>query len=120
MSAYAASLQALFGLTRFGEKLSLDGPRALHEYLGRPLDRYGSVLIGGTNGKGSTAAFLETALRQCGLKTGLFTSPHLNSFPERIRVSGELIDRHWLSDETKRIMPLVIFSDRFSVATTID
>jgi dihydrofolate synthase / folylpolyglutamate synthase len=105
MSAYASSLRALFGLTRFGEKLSLDGPRALHEFLGRPLDGYGSVLIGGTNGKGSTAAFLETALRQCGLKTGLFTSPHLNGFTERIRVSGEPINREWLSDETQRIIP---------------
>jgi len=88
-SNYGATLARLFELTRFGEKTSLDGPRALNAALGDPLAAYDSVLIGGTNGKGSTAAFLEAALRAQGVRTGLFTSPHLMSFRERIRVDGQ-------------------------------
>ncbi|MCB9523299.1 MAG: bifunctional folylpolyglutamate synthase/dihydrofolate synthase [Myxococcales bacterium] len=85
---YKAALEQLYGLTRFGEKLDLTGPRRLEQALGHPLASYRSVLIGGTNGKGSTAAFLEAILRHAGLRVGLFTSPHLVSFCERIRVDG--------------------------------
>lgn len=85
---YCATLERLFALTRFGEKLDLSTPRALNAALGNPLGAYRSVLIGGTNGKGSTAAFLEAILRRAGLSTGLFTSPHLVSYRERIRING--------------------------------
>ncbi|MEE2758133.1 MAG: Mur ligase family protein [Myxococcota bacterium] len=84
--------------------MSLDGPRALHDALGRPLDRYPSILIGGTNGKGSTCAFLERLIRDCGLKTGLFTSPHLNSFTERIRINGQPIHRDWLIQHSDEVL----------------
>lgn len=86
---YRDFLARLFALTRFGEKRSLDGPRAMNAALGRPLDAYRSVVIGGTNGKGSTSAFLEAALRARGLSTGLYTSPHLVSYRERIRLDGQ-------------------------------
>jgi len=56
--------------------------------LGDPLSAYRSVLVAGTNGKGSTTACLEAVLRRAGLRTGLFTSPHLVSFRERLRVDG--------------------------------
>jgi dihydrofolate synthase/folylpolyglutamate synthase len=87
--SYCDALGRLFALTRFGEKLDLSNPRRLDAALGRPLGSYKSILIGGTNGKGSTAAFLEATLRKAGLRTGLFTSPHLMSFRERIRIDGE-------------------------------
>lgn len=90
-AAYERALGRIFGLARFGEKLDLSTPRALNEALGDPLACYRSVLIGGTNGKGSTGAFLEALLKDAGLKVGLFTSPHLVSFRERIRVDGAQI-----------------------------
>jgi len=108
-TTYADCLRGLYGLTRFGEKLSLDGPRALNEYLGNPLEAYRSVLVGGTNGKGSTCAFLEILLRAEGLRTGLFTSPHLNSFTERVRIDGTPVPRAWVAEHAG---PLIQWADR--------
>lgn len=88
-SPYVGTLERLYGLVRFGEKLGLDGPRELDRVLGRPVGAVPAILIGGTNGKGSTAAFVEALLRGRGFRTGLFTSPHLVSFRERIRIDGE-------------------------------
>lgn len=73
------------------EELLLERPAALLSALGNPQTRYRSVLIAGTKGKGSTAAMLESILRAAGYKTGLYTSPHLHTYRERIRVNGELI-----------------------------
>jgi len=92
-TAYASALASLFARVRFGERYGLDGPAALDRAIGRPAARRRCVLIGGTNGKGSTSAFTEALLRAQGLKVGLFTSPHLNSFCERIRLSGEDVSR---------------------------
>lgn len=86
--SYCAALERLYGLARFGEKLDLTTPRRLERALGTPLNNYVSVLVGGTNGKGSTCAFLESVLRAAGVRVGLFTSPHLVSFTERIRIDG--------------------------------
>jgi dihydrofolate synthase/folylpolyglutamate synthase len=70
-------------------KFELAHMRALLAALGNPERRFASVLIAGTNGKGSTAATLESILRAAGHRTGLYTSPHLIRVNERIRVSGE-------------------------------
>lgn len=72
-------------------KFDLENMRALLETLGHPERRFASVLIAGTNGKGSTAATLATILRAAGFHSGLYTSPHLIRVNERIRVDGELI-----------------------------
>lgn len=69
-------------------KFNLENITLLERALGHPLGAYPSVHIAGTNGKGSTAAFLESILRQAGLRTGLYTSPHLERINERIRVDG--------------------------------
>jgi dihydrofolate synthase/folylpolyglutamate synthase len=69
-------------------KFSLEHIRALLKELGDPQKRFGSVLIAGTNGKGSTAATLASIVNAAGLKTGLYTSPHLVRVNERVRVSG--------------------------------
>lgn len=82
------SLNYLYGLQTFGIKLGLDNIRAIHERLGRPSEGYRSVLVAGTNGKGSTASALAEILRQAGVRTGLYTSPHLHCFSERIRIDG--------------------------------
>ena len=103
---YKATLERLFGLTRFGEKLDLSTPRALNAALGNPLGNYRSILIGGTNGKGSTAAFLEAVLRDAGFKTGLFTSPHLVSYRERIRIDGRNLGKRSVIGLADRVIGL--------------
>lgn len=70
---------------------SLDRLKGLLARLGDPHKKFPSLLIAGTKGKGSTAAMAESILRQAGYKTGLYTSPHLHSFRERIRLGGEAI-----------------------------
>lgn len=72
-------------------KMGLENISVLLEDLGQPHNAYPSVLIAGTNGKGSVAAMLDAILRRAGLRTGLYTSPHLVEITERIRVSGEPI-----------------------------
>ncbi len=85
---YQETLGFLFGLQRFGIKLGLDNIRALLDKLGNPHRDLSAVHIAGTNGKGSTAAFLTSVLREAGLRVGLYTSPHLIDFSERIQVNG--------------------------------
>ena len=103
---YRNVLERFYGLVRFGEKLSLDGPRELESALGHPLAAYPSILVGGTNGKGSTCAFLEACLRSAGLRTGLFSSPHLVSFTERIRIDGEDITPEWVAQYAPSVLEL--------------
>src|SRR5579885_2913530 len=73
-------------------KFDLAHMRVLLAAMGRPEQDFPSVLIAGTNGKGSTAATLASILHASGLKTGLYTSPHLVRINERIRINGEEID----------------------------
>ncbi len=81
-------LEALWGLERRHPKLDLDGTRQLLAGLGHPEARFASVHVAGTNGKGSVCALVERVLRAAGYRTGLYTSPHLVEFRERIRVNG--------------------------------
>jgi dihydrofolate synthase / folylpolyglutamate synthase len=79
---------------RFGMKFGLETMRALVDEMGRPESAYPSLLIAGTNGKGSVAAYCDAALRASGLRTGRYTSPHLVRVNERITVDGhEITDR---------------------------
>src|SRR6266446_5477750 len=83
-------------------KFDLENITVLSERLGRPDRAYPSAHITGTNGKGSTAAFLESILRQAGFRTGLNTSPHLEKINERIRVdSAEISDADFAETLTR-------------------
>jgi len=84
-------IQALEARGHWGIKRGLENPRRLLEALGRPQDAWPSVLLAGTNGKGSTGAFLAHALRACGVRTGWTTSPHLVTPAERIWVDGAIL-----------------------------
>jgi dihydrofolate synthase/folylpolyglutamate synthase len=75
----------------YGIKFGLDNIRAVLEDLGRPHQSFPSILVAGTNGKGSVCAMLSEVLIRCGLRIGLYTSPHLVRVEERIRVDGRLI-----------------------------
>lgn len=89
---YAEAIHWLFGTQLFGIKLGLEGPRhLLKEFLAFPKHGIKVAHVAGTNGKGSTCAMMDRVARACGKRTGLFTSPHLIDYRERMRVSGELI-----------------------------
>src|SRR5271163_1146590 len=87
-------------------KFDLENIRILAERLDHPERAYPSAHIAGTNGKGSTAAFLESILRCAGFRTGLNTSPHLEKINERIRVNGEEIGDEAFADTFTRIQAL--------------
>lgn len=82
-------LQYLENLPRFSEKPGVYREEKLLSYLGNPEKEYPIIHITGTNGKGSVGAMLAEALEMAGLKVGLFSSPHLEDYPERIRIQGE-------------------------------
>jgi len=103
---YRESLDYLYGLQRFGIKLGLENIRTLLARLGHP-ERACSILhVGGTNGKGSVSAALAEILQQGGYRVGLYTSPHLHSFTERIRVDGVSIAETEVARLVDEIRPL--------------
>ncbi len=83
----------LHALQRFGIKPGLERIRALMTLAGDPHLTFPSVLVGGTNGKGSTVAFLAAILRAAGLRVGVYTSPHLLTYRERFRINDEFISQ---------------------------
>ncbi|MEJ2368326.1 MAG: Mur ligase family protein, partial [Acidobacteriota bacterium] len=90
---YPQSLDYLESLVRLGIKAGLERTRKLASAMGDPQNRYPSILVAGTNGKGSVSAFLESILRKAGFRTGLYVSPHLVDVRERISAGGGLIAR---------------------------
>ncbi len=88
---YSEAVSYLFGLQRHGIKLGLESMQRLLHALGAPHHRVRTFHIGGTNGKGSTAALTASILQAAGLRVGLYTSPHLVDFRERIQIDGTMI-----------------------------
>jgi len=76
-------------------------------WLGDPQQKFKSIHIAGTNGKGSCSHMIAAVLQECGYKTGLYTSPHLKDFRERIRINGEMISKEFVISFTERIKPLI-------------
>jgi dihydrofolate synthase/folylpolyglutamate synthase len=106
---YSKAIQFLYELQWFGLKLGLENTRRLAALAGNPHEQLRFIHVAGTNGKGSTCAMLESIYRAAGLRVGLFTSPHLVNFSERIQVNRqpvseaqvvELVERTqaWLQD----------------------
>jgi dihydrofolate synthase/folylpolyglutamate synthase len=89
--SYRETLDWLFPLRRLGSKRELETIRHLLHQIGDPQDMFRSILVTGTNGKGSTVAMVASILWAAGYKVGMFTSPHLSSFTERIMVNGKQI-----------------------------
>jgi len=88
---YAETIHFLYGLNLFGANFGLGPTQKLAALIGNPQDRLRFIHVAGTNGKGSTCAMLESIYRAAGLRVGLFTSPHLVSFRERIEVNRQCI-----------------------------
>jgi dihydrofolate synthase/folylpolyglutamate synthase len=93
MMDYEQSLVYLARLGKFGINLGLARIETLLKLLGNPEKKFKSVHITGTNGKGSTTAMVASILQQAGLKTGMYTSPHLTDYTERIMIDGQQISR---------------------------
>lgn len=88
-------------------KKDLTNTIALCEALGDPHHKFKSIHVGGTNGKGSVSHMLAAVLQTAGYKTGLYTSPHLYDFRERIRVNGAMVSEEFVTGFVERIQPLI-------------
>ncbi|MGQ9814205.1 MAG: bifunctional folylpolyglutamate synthase/dihydrofolate synthase [Candidatus Roseilinea sp.] len=127
---YPEALAYLYALTNYervdppgdtardvARALDLERMRSLLAALGNPHERYKTIHVAGTKGKGSTAAMIDSCLRQLNLRVGLFTSPHLTTFRERIRVNGTLISQEDVIDLTQRVK---LAAERIPGVTTFE
>src|SRR5206468_881757 len=104
---YPEAIQFLYDLRLFGLKLGLENTFKLAKLAGNPQEKLRFIHVAGTNGKGSTCAMLESIYRHAGLKMGLFTSPHLVSFGERIQINRELISEREIIRLVEEMKPLL-------------
>ena len=100
---YQETIDYLFGLQKHGIKLALSNSARLMNLMGDPHNRFRSVHVAGTNGKGSTSSFLASMLQAAGYRVGLYTSPHLVDFTERIRINGEPITETKVVELARRV-----------------
>lgn len=97
---YTRSLSYIHSLLKFGTRPGLERVSALLDELGRPQDKLKFVHVAGTNGKGSFCTMMSEMLKSAGYKTGLFTSPYVFDFRERIQINGEMISEEELCEIT--------------------
>jgi len=105
--SYAEAIQFLYGLHLFGAHFGLERVQRLAARAGNPQAKLRFIHVAGTNGKGSTCAMLESIYRAAGLRVGLFTSPHLVSFRERIQINRQLIAQAEVTRLVEEIRPLL-------------
>lgn len=103
---YKEALEYIDGMQWFGSRPGLERVGELLEKLGRPQDKLKYIHIAGTNGKGSCAAMLASVMKAAGYRTGLFTSPYLYRFNERMQINGREIEDEALAELIGRIKPL--------------
>ena len=115
------TLESLYKLQRRGIKMGLNHTLWLLKFLNNPQDNFKTIHLAGTNGKGSTAAIINSILIANGYKVGLYTSPHLISFNERIRVNGATITDEEIISFMKHVEPAIneIKSTFFEVTTAM-
>ena len=104
---FKESINWLNGFQKFGIKLGLDRIKKLSKELGNPEKSYKTIHVGGTNGKGSVCKFLGSILTSSGYKVGVYTSPHLQCFSERIVIDGEEISEKEIVLLFEKIKPIV-------------
>jgi dihydrofolate synthase/folylpolyglutamate synthase len=96
IQTYQDTINSLYQLQQFSVKQGLENIRKLSGKLGNPHTKYPVIHVAGTNGKGSTSAIIQRILSEHGFSTGLYTSPHLIDFRERIRINDEMIDTDYI------------------------
>jgi len=118
--SYHAALDFLFPRTTT-IKFGLETTRSLLEELGNPQTVFPSIHVGGTNGKGSVSTLVAAALQAAGFRVGLYTSPHLVSFRERMQVDGTPISESAVAAWTSRLLPLIeeLHATFFEITTAI-
>jgi dihydrofolate synthase/folylpolyglutamate synthase len=117
VSDLKTTLERLYALIPRGRRLGLDRVQATCQRFGNPERAFTAVHIAGTNGKGTVAAFVAAMGRAAGLKIGLYTSPHLHRFAERITIDGTPIDDDTLVVLLNRVMDMAPDLTFFEVAT---
>ena len=105
MTSYSEILARMFDLQKFGMKFGLESMTRILSKLGDPHAGARLIHVAGTNGKGSTAAMLASILTEAGYKAGLYTSPHLVTFRERIQIGGEKISEADVADLAETVWP---------------
>lgn len=118
---YNKTIDYLFKLERRGIKYNLNNIRKLLKFLGNPERNFKSIHIAGTNGKGSVSSIINSILIEKGFKCGLYTSPHITDFRERILVNGAWCSKKFVIDFTNKIDKLIkeIEPSFFEVATAM-
>ena len=119
---YEQALDFIHGRLRFGSKLGLANITELMNRLGNPQNDLKFIHVAGTNGKGSTCSYIMNILKEKGYKTGLFISPYVRRFTERISIDGEEIDRKSLAECTKAVCDVLdddLKATEFEVVTAI-
>jgi dihydrofolate synthase/folylpolyglutamate synthase len=111
MTAYNDAINYLYGLQKYGIKLGLEKSAKIASLLGNPHKNFLSIHVAGTNGKGSVSAMTASVVSAHGFKVGLFTSPHLVSFTERIRINNEPISESDVVSLTNEIRAILQNSD---------
>ena len=107
LTSYAKALQELYTVNlRRPAKFGLQNSLRLYEALHRPLDALPVIHVAGTNGKGSVSLKVSNVLRAAGIRTGLFISPHISSYRERIQVNGEYISEEEMCSELGHILDI--------------
>lgn len=104
---YTQAVNYIFSFSSLKAKPSLERIKTLLSLIGDPQKSFKSVHIAGTNGKGSVATYISSTLTESGYKTGLFTSPHIVSFCERIKIDGCMISENDVAEITASFVPLV-------------
>ena len=107
MITYSEALDYIYDLTKYGIKLGLKNINYLLYLLGGPHKKLKIIHVAGTNGKGSTCSSISSILQSDGYKVGLYTSPHLVDFTERIKIDHKPIDRKKVSELLERIKPYI-------------
>ena len=114
MKTYSQTLDYLFSalpmFSKLGEsayKKDLHNTIALCDFIGNPQQQFKTIHVAGTNGKGSTSHMLAAIFQAAGYKTGLYTSPHLKDFRERIKVNGQVCSEEFVVDFTQGIEPMI-------------
>jgi dihydrofolate synthase/folylpolyglutamate synthase len=114
---YNDAIRYLYALQKHGIKLGLDNTNRLLSLLDNPQQSFTSIHVAGTNGKGSTSAMMASVLRTAGFRVGLFTSPHLVSFTERIRVNNAEVEESEVVELTREVRDVVEREEHSALST---
>ncbi|HEX2981131.1 MAG TPA: hypothetical protein VHO48_12760, partial [Anaerolineaceae bacterium] len=115
-AAYQAALDYIYSFIDYSmtralryspEKFDLGRMNALLEFMGNPQRSYPVLHVAGTKGKGSVAALMASSLRSAGYRTGLYTSPHLQDYVERMQIDGQAVSANEFVDLVEAIKPVV-------------